>query len=111
MAYDEGLAQRVREVLQGQDGIAEKAMFGGLAFLVDGHMAVAVSGRDLMMIRADAETQDRLLGRAGVEQTIMRGRPLTGWLDLDGTVTADDDALRELVTGAFAHARTLPPRT
>lgn len=111
MAYDEGFAQRVRDLLRGEDGISEKVMFGGLAFLVDGHMAVAMSGRDLMMIRADAETEDRLLERDGIEQTIMRDRPMSGWLDVDGGVTADDDALRELVTGAVALARTLPPKS
>lgn len=111
MAYDEGFAQRVRDLLQGEEGITERAMFGGLGFMADGHMAVAVSGRDLMMIRADAQTEDRLLDRDGIEQTFMRGRPMSGWLDVDGTVTADDDALRELVGGAVAHARTLSPKS
>lgn len=110
MAYDEAFAQRVRNLLAGEEGITEKAMFGGLAFLVDGHMAAAVSGRSLMMIRADASTEERLLGRDGIEQTVMRGRPMTGWLDVDGSVTDDDDALREVVGGAVAHARTLPPK-
>lgn len=111
MSYDERFAHRVRDLLEGQDGITEKAMFGGLAFLVDGHMAVAVSGRDLVMVRADAETEERLLDRDGIGQTVMRGRPMSGWLDVDGTVTADDAALRELVSGAVAHARTLPPKS
>lgn len=110
MAYDEGFAQRVRDLLLGEEGITERAMFGGLGFMVDGHMAVTVSGRDLMMIRADARTEDLLLDRDGIEQTVMRGRPMSGWLDVDSTVTADDAALRELVEGAVAHARTLPPK-
>ncbi|WP_134774357.1 TfoX/Sxy family protein [Ornithinimicrobium flavum] len=110
MAYDEGFAQRVRDVLAGEDGITEKAMFGGLAFLADGRMALAVSGRDLLMVRADDETEERRLRREGVAQTVMRGRPMTGWLDVEHTLTDDDGALAELVRGAVAHARTLPPK-
>lgn len=110
MSYDEAFAQRLRALLEREDGITERAMFGGLAFLVDGHLAVAVSGRGLMMIRADAQTEDRLLQRDGIEQTVMRGRPMSGWLDVDGTVTAQDAALGELVAGAVAHARSLPPK-
>ena len=110
MAYDEAFARRVRDLLEDEPGITEKAMFGGLAFLVDGRMAVVVSGRELLMIRADPGTEDRLLERDGVVQTVMRDRPMRGWLDVDGTVTADDAALRELVEGAVAHARTLPPK-
>ena len=110
MAYDEGFAERVRALLDGEAGVTEKKMFGGLCFLVDGRMAVVVSGREVLMVRADPGTEGRLLGRGGVEQTVMRGRPMRGWLDVDGTVTADDAALRELVEGAVAHARTLPPR-
>lgn len=110
MAYDEGFAQRVREQLAGEPGITERAMFGGLAFLVDGRMAVAVSGRDLMMIRADDETEERLLRRDGVEQTVMRDRPMAGWLDVDAPLSDDDETLAELVAGAVAHARTLPPK-
>ena len=110
MAYDEAFAQRVRDLLADEEGITEKAMFGGLAFLVDGHMAAAVSGRSLLMIRADASTEEHLLGRDGIEQTVMRGRPMRGWLDVDGSMTEDDDALRELVEGAAAHTRALPPK-
>lgn len=110
MAYDEGFAERVRALLDGEAGVTEKTMFGGLCFLVDGRMAVAVSGRDLMMLRADPETEDQLLERDGVEQTVMRGRPMRGWLDVGSELTDDDATLRELVEGAVAHVRTLPPK-
>lgn len=112
MAYDQDLAQRVREVLAEEPDITEKAMFGGLAFLAGGRMALAVSRRGLLMVRVDGRTEDQLLQRAGVEQTVMRGRPMNGWVDVDGTVTAEESALRDLVAGAVAHARTLrAPRT
>jgi TfoX/Sxy family transcriptional regulator of competence genes len=109
MGYDEALAGRVRRLLAGQDGITEKAMFGGLAFLAEGHMAVAVSSRGVLMLRADEEMEARLLERSGVEQTVMRGRPMSGWLDVD-TALLEGDALRDVVTSAVAHARSLPPR-
>lgn len=110
MAYDEAFADRVRGLLQDAEGVTERKMFGGLGFMVHGHMAVAVSGRDVMMLRADPQTEDRLLDREGVEQTVMRGRPMSGWLDVGPELTGDDAALRELVEGAVAHVRTLPPK-
>lgn len=110
MAYDEALAERVRDLLEAEAGITEKKMFGGLAFLADGHMAVAVSRRGLLMVRADEQTEERLLQRPGVQQTVMRGRPMTGWLDVDTSGLADDETLREIVVPAVAHARALPPK-
>lgn len=107
MAYEEEYAERVRALLDGEPGITEKRMFGGLAFLVDGHMALAISGRGLLMIRADESTQERLLDRPGVEQTIMRQRPMRNWLDIDETVTGNEAELASLVRGAVAHVRTL----
>lgn len=110
MAYDEHYADEVRALLQGERGLTEKRMFGGLAFLVDGKMAVVVSGRGLLMIRVDEQTQDRLLARPGITQTLMRQRPMRGWLDADETVTSDEAALAELVRVAVAHVRPLPPK-
>ncbi len=110
MAYDEGLAARVRDLFAGQPGVSEKAMFGGLAFLVNGHMALAVGSRGELMVRADETTQTELLGRDGAQPTIMRGRTMRGWVDIDETLTSDDQTLRDLVTGAAAHARSLPPK-
>ncbi len=108
MAYDEELAARVRHLLAGLADVTERAMFGGLAFLVDGHMALAVSGRSVLMVRADQQTEARLLERPGVGNTLMRGRPMRGWLDVGASVVADDEVLADLVSRAVAHARTLP---
>lgn len=110
MAYDEAFAQRIRELVEGEPGVTERKMFGGLAFLVHGRMAVVVSGRDLMMIRAHEETEERLLELDGIEPTVMRGRPMTGWLDLAGPITGDGAILRDVVAHAVAHARNLPPK-
>lgn len=108
MGYDEALAERVRRLLAGEDGLTERAMFGGLAFLADGRMAVAVSRRDVLMVRADDATVSRSLEQPGVQRTVMRGRPMRGWLDVDTAVMADD-AVGDLVVRAVAYARTLPP--
>ncbi len=108
MGYDEALAARVRAVLGPEQGITERSMFGGLAFLADGRMAVAVSRRGVMMVRADDGTVEQLLGRSGVERTVMRGRPMRGWLDVDTTSLPDDD-LPDVVGRAVAYARTCSP--
>ncbi|MEO7377105.1 MAG: TfoX/Sxy family protein, partial [Nakamurella sp.] len=82
MAYDRKLAARLREVLAGQPDLSEKAMFGGLAFLVDGHMAVA-GGSDGIMVRVDPERSEALLDD-GAERMVMNGRELAGWLRVSG---------------------------
>src|SRR5690606_2607228 len=102
-------AARVRHLLSAEGGITERAMFGGLAFLVDGRMALAVGQGDLM-VRVDEETGDRLLEQPDVAQTVMRGRPMRGWFDLGLSVVAADASLRDVVTAAVAHVRTLPLR-
>jgi TfoX/Sxy family transcriptional regulator of competence genes len=80
MAYDQDLANRIRELLARQAGVHEKAMFGGLAFLVDGHMAVAVSSKGGLMVRVPPEETDKLLGREHVSPMVMAGRETRGWL-------------------------------
>lgn len=109
MAYDQAFADEVRALLSDEQSITEKAMFGGLAFLVDGRMALAVSGRTDLMIRVDDETQERLLDQSGIEQTVMRGRPMRGWLDVDleALPVEGEVTFGSLVLGAVAHARTL----
>src|SRR3954468_16613558 len=93
MAYEEDLSERVREILASEEGLTEKRMFGGLAFLLDGHMAVAASSRGGIMVRVAPRREDELLTRPGVEPMIMRGRPMTGWLRV-AREGLDDDALR-----------------
>ena len=84
MAYDEGLAGEIREALAALDVVAEeKAMFGGLAFLVGGHMAIAASGQGGLMVRCAPEDTDALLREPGARPFEMRGKEMRGWLRVD----------------------------
>ena len=110
MSYDEDLADRIRELLGAEDGVTEKAMFGGLAFLVAGNMSVAASGQGGLMVRADPEEADRLLGEPHARPFEMRGRPVEGWLRVDGEGLRTQDALEPWVRRGVAYARSLPPK-
>jgi TfoX/Sxy family transcriptional regulator of competence genes len=80
MAYDEDLANRIRELLGAEDGVTEMSMFGGLAFLLHGNMAVAASGQGGLMVRVDPEAGERLLAKPHASAMVMRGRRMTGWI-------------------------------
>jgi hypothetical protein len=110
MAYDEDLAGRVRELLGAQKGIEEKRMFGGLAFLINGNMSVAVSGRGGLMVRVPPAETDKLLAREHVEPMVMAGRETRGWLRVavDGVKTKRQ--LEPWVRRGVDHARSLPPK-
>ena len=114
MAYDVELADRVRDVVETLEagGVAEKKMFGGLAFLVGGHMAVAVSGQEGLLLRCPPEQTDDLVatdpGRTG--RFVMRGKEMTGWLRIDPEAIATDEDLRRWVEVGVDHARSLPPK-
>lgn len=109
MAYDEGLADRIRDAIDGEPGVREKRMFGGLAFLVDGHMAIAANSRGEAMAHLDPEVAEGLLG-PHVTRTVMRGREMRGWLDLDSEATASDTELAQWVRRTVDYARSLPPK-
>ena len=109
MTYDEGLATRIREVLGGEPGLAEKRMFGGLAIMLDGNMAVGVSGDDLM-VRTDPFQQDTLLAEPGARPFDLTGRPMKGWLVVDADGVAEDADLRRWIERGVAFARSLPPK-
>lgn len=109
MAYDEGLAARIRDLLQPEPGISERAMFGGLAFLVDGNMAVTASGQGGVMVRVDPADTDELVASTPAEPMEMRGRPMRGWLRI-ADPDLDDDALAAWVARGVATARALPPK-
>lgn len=110
MAYDEDLAHRIRELLSGQRGVTEKAMFGGLAFLVGGHMAVAVSGRGGLMVRIPPEDTEKLLTRAHVSPMVMAGRETRGWLRVDDAGITTKRQLQSWVTRGTAYAGSLAPK-
>jgi len=110
MAYDADLAERIREVLEGQPGVTEKKMFGGLAFLVDGHMAIAASGQGGALVRVDPAESDRLVDTTSAEVAVMQGRPMTGWLRVPGDDLAADDQLTTWVGIGVGYARSLPPK-
>ncbi|MFQ1003143.1 TfoX/Sxy family protein [Modestobacter sp. SSW1-42] len=97
MAYDRELADRLRAELAADPRVTEQAMFGGLAFLVDGAMVVAVSGRGGLMVRCDPARATELVAADGVDRMVMRGRELDGWLLVDPGVLDDDAALRSWV--------------
>ena len=109
MAYDEGLATRVREVLGDRPGLAEKQMFGGLAFLLDGNMACGLRGDDLI-VRVAADVADAVQGERGVRAFDLTGRPMKGWLLVDADGHAEDDDLRRWVDRGLAYVNSLPPK-
>ena len=108
MAYDEGLAQRIRDLLTGEPGITEKRMFGGLAFLVDGHMAVAATGSEGVMIHVAEPLARELAQRQGLQPMVMRGRAMREWVYADNAV--GDGVLEEMVRLGLAWARKQPPK-
>src|SRR5690242_16086823 len=83
MAYDEDLANRIRELLADEDGVTEMSMFGGLAFLLGGNMAVAASGQGGLLVRVDPVQGEELLAGPYVSAMVMRGRQMKGWLRVD----------------------------
>ncbi|MBD8059808.1 TfoX/Sxy family protein [Cellulomonas sp. JH27-2] len=108
--YDEALAERVRPLLADQPEVTEKRMFGGLAFLVAGHMGVAVSGQGGLMVRVLPERTAEHLAEPGAAPMEMRGREMRGWLRVDAAVLDDDDELAHWVELGTACARSLPPQ-
>ncbi|KUG57403.1 RNA methyltransferase [Serinicoccus chungangensis] len=110
MGYDAGLAQRIRDLLADEPGVVEQRMFGGLAFLVAGHLAVAATGGEGVMVHVDEALADDLVRRDGLERMVMRGRPMREWVHADGSEGVADELLAELVALGVARARDLPPK-
>ena len=110
MAYDEQLASRIRALLDGERDLAEKKMFGGLAFLVGGNMAVAASGQGGLLVRVDPQESHALADGVHVQPMEMRGRTMEGWLRVDSRTVTDDKALADWVARGAAFARSLPPK-
>ena len=110
MAYDEGLANRVRELIAGDSDVTEKKMFGGLAFLVGGNMSVGASGQGGLMVRVDPDETEALLSKRHTRPFEMRGRALEGWLRVDPDGLRTKRKLEPWVRRGVAYARSLPPK-
>ena len=110
VAYDLELADRIRDVVQGEPGLSEKRMFGGLAFLVNGNLAVSASGQGGLMLRIDPAQAESLVDQQHVRRVEMRGREMDGWLRVDVELLEDDDELERWVNHGLAYARSLAPK-
>ena len=110
MAYDEALAERIRELLDGEPGVTEKKMFGGLAFLVGGNMAVSASGQGGALVRVDPAQTDRIVGTTNAEVAVMRDRPMPGWLRVAQEDLRTKRQLAKWVQMGAAYARSLPSK-
>ncbi len=110
MAYDENLAARIRAHVQDDLDVTEKKMFGGLAFLASGNLAVAATSRGSLMLRCDPEEADRLATEPGTNRMVMQGRALHNWLVVDERTLATDEGLRGWLEVGLDFARSLPAK-
>jgi TfoX/Sxy family transcriptional regulator of competence genes len=110
VAYDEDLANRIRELIAAEGGVTETKMFGGLAFLIGGNMAVAASGRGGLMVRVAPEETDQLVAKPHASPMVMRGREMQGWLRVDGGGVRTKRQLEPWVRRGVTYARSLPPK-
>ena len=110
MAYDEELAARIRDLMSAEPSLAEKKMFGGLAFLVRGNMAVGVSGQGGILVRVDPDESDELVATTPAQLMVMRGRSMRGWLRVAAQDVAGDGELAEWLERGTAYARSLPAK-
>ena len=110
MAYDEKLADRIREVIGGEAELTEKKMFGGLAFLIGGNMAVGASGQGGILVRVDPAQSDKLVATTNARLMEMRGRQLQGWLRVDPDDIRTKRELAMWVELGTTYARSLPAK-
>jgi hypothetical protein len=110
VAYDEDLANRIRELVADEPGVIEKKMFGGLAFMIGGNMAVSASGRGGLLLHVDPEETDALLARPHAEAFEMRGRSMSGWLRVEPEGVKTKRQLERWVARGVAYAKSLPPK-
>jgi TfoX/Sxy family transcriptional regulator of competence genes len=111
VAYDEDLANRIRELVASEPSITEKRMFGGLAFLINGNMSVSASGQGGLLLRVDRTETDALLSRPHAHPFEMRGRLMQGWLRVDADGLRTKRQLERWVARGVAYARSLPSKT
>jgi TfoX/Sxy family transcriptional regulator of competence genes len=110
VAYDEQLAERVRALLASEEGVSEQRMFGGLAFLVGGNMAVGVSGQGGILVRVDPNESESLVETSDAYAMEMRGRTMKGWLRVDAAHVETPGELERWVARGAAYARSLPAK-
>jgi TfoX/Sxy family transcriptional regulator of competence genes len=110
MAYDEDLADRIRELLGREPFLTEKKMFGGLAFLIGGNMAVAASGQGGLLVRVDPAQSDTLVATTNARPMEMRGRPMQGWLRVGPDAVGTKSELSTWVKLGATYARSLPAK-
>ena len=110
MAYDEDLADRIREQVAGEKGVTEQKMFGGLAFLIGGNMAVAASGEGGLLVRVDPAESDRLVATTPARPMEMGGRHMQGWLRVDSQDVRTKRQLTKWVNLGATYARSLPAK-
>ncbi len=110
MAYDEDLANRIRELVGDDPSLTEKRMFGGLAFLVNGNMAIAASGQGGLLVRVDPAASDTLVASTPAELAVMRGRPMPGWLRVASDDVRTTRQLGKWVSVGTAFAHSMAPK-
>jgi hypothetical protein len=108
MAYDEDLAARIRDLIGHDADLTEKKMFGGLAFLIRGHMAISASGQGGVLVHVDPGLSDDLVATTAATTAVMQGREMPGWLRVGPEDLASDDELSRWVDIGVGHARSLP---
>src|ERR1700733_10755370 len=108
VSYDEALAVRIRSLVGDEPGLTEKAMFGGLAFLIGGNMAISASGQGGVLVRADPARTSELAAKPHVSVAVMRGREMPGWLRVDAEGVGSEQQLQLWVDEGVAFARSLP---
>jgi TfoX/Sxy family transcriptional regulator of competence genes len=110
VAYDEEVADRIRELVGSEPTLTEKKMFGGLAFLIGGNMAVAASGQGGLLVRVDPDESDELVATTPARPMEMRGREMTGWLRVDSDDVREQPELARWVELGTTYAKSLPPK-
>jgi TfoX/Sxy family transcriptional regulator of competence genes len=110
VAYDEELAERLRELLEGEPRLTERKMFGGLAFLIGGNMAIAASGEGGVLVRVDPAASEKLVDTSNAEVAVMRGRPMDGWLRVAAEHLRTKRQLAKWAGLGADYARSLPPK-
>lgn len=110
MAYDEDLAQRIRARVAAQNGLTERKMFGGLAFLIGGNLAIAASGQGGILVRVGPASSEQLASTTAASVAVMRGRPMPGWLRVDAEHLRTSRELGKWVDRGVGFARSLPAK-